>query len=71
VNSASWAPPTWPPPMKVLRGFLPDYNRRFGHSARETEKAWCAAPKDLSRICCFVHERIVSNDNVVQWASSL
>jgi len=19
------------------------------------------------RICCFVHERIVSNDNVVQW----
>jgi len=26
-----------------------------------------AAPKDLSRICCFVHERIVSNDNVVQW----
>src|SRR6266404_6952270 len=52
---------------EVLRRFLPDYNRRFGHAPRETEKAWRAAPKDLSRICCFVHERIVSNDNVVQW----
>jgi hypothetical protein len=52
---------------EVLRRFLPDYNRRFGHAPRETQKAWRAAPKDLSRICCFVHERIVSNDNVVQW----
>jgi hypothetical protein len=43
------------------------YNRRFGRAPRETEKAWRAAPKDLSRICCFIHERIVSNDNVVQW----
>src|SRR2546429_238098 len=51
----------------VLRRFLPDYNRRFGRAPRETEKAWRTAPKDLSRICCFVHERIVSNDNVVQW----
>jgi hypothetical protein len=48
----------------VLRRFLPDYNRRFGHAPRETEKAWRAARKDLSRICCFVHER---NDNVVPW----
>src|SRR5467141_1639569 len=51
----------------VLRRFLPDYIRRFGRAPRETEKAWRTAPKDLSRICCFVHERIVSNDNVVQW----
>src|SRR6266853_1359331 len=51
----------------VLSRFLPDYNRRFGRAPRETEKAWRTAPKDLSRICCFVHERIVSNDNVVQW----
>src|SRR5713226_8197302 len=43
----------------VLRRFLPDYNRRFGCAPRETEKAWRTAPKDLSRICCFVHERIV------------
>src|ERR1700692_3182368 len=52
---------------QVLRRFLPDYNRRFGRAPRETEKAWRAAPKDLSRICCFIPERIVSHDNVVAW----
>lgn len=52
---------------EVLRRFLPDYNRRFGRAPRETEKAWRPAPQDLDRICCFVHERSVSNDNVVQW----
>jgi hypothetical protein len=52
---------------KVLRRFLPDYNRRFGRAPREAEKAWRPAPQDLDRICCFVHERAVSNDNVVQW----
>src|SRR2546423_3663945 len=51
----------------VLRRFLPDYNRRFGRAAQETEKVWRTAPKDLRRICCLIHERIVSNDNVVQW----
>ena len=51
----------------VLRRFLPDYNRRFGRAPREVEKAWRPAPQDLDRICCFVHERAVSNDNVVQW----
>jgi hypothetical protein len=34
---------------------------------RETEKAWRPAPQDLDRICCFHHQRSVSNDNVVQW----
>ncbi len=51
----------------VLRHFLPDYNRRFGRTPRETPKAWRPAPRDLDRICCFLHERSVSNDNVVQW----
>ena len=51
----------------VLRGFLPDYNRRFGRAPRQTEKAWRPAPAELDRICCFHHERSVSNDNVVQW----
>src|SRR3979490_3068034 len=50
----------------VLRRFLPDYNRRFGCAPRETEKAWRAGPKDSSRICCFIQERIVSNDKFVQ-----
>lgn len=52
---------------QVLRRFLSDYNRRFARAARERDKAWRPAPRDLDRICCFVHERIVSNDNVVQW----
>lgn len=52
---------------QVLRHFLPDYNRRFARRAREQDRAWRPAPRDLDRICCFVHDRIVSNDNVVQW----
>jgi hypothetical protein len=56
-----------PAANQLLRRFLPDYNRRFAHPARERDQAWRPAPKDLNRICCFVHERIVSNDNVVQW----
>jgi transposase len=51
----------------VLRRFLSDYNRRFGRAPRESETAWRSAPADLDRICCFVHQRSVSNDNVVQW----
>ena len=51
----------------VLRKFMADYNRRFARLPREATTAWRAAPENLDRICCFVHERIVSNDNVVQW----
>jgi hypothetical protein len=52
---------------QVLLRFLPDYNRRFGRAPRNAEKAWRPAPENLDRICCFHHERSVSNDNVVQW----
>jgi len=51
----------------VLRRFITDYNRRFARQPREAATAWREAPENLDRICCFVHERIVSNDNVVQW----
>ncbi len=51
----------------VLRRFIADYNRRFARQPRENPTAWRPAPEDLDRICCFVHERTVSNDNVVQW----
>ena len=51
----------------MLRRFVADYNRRFARAPRETEKAWRPAPENLERICCFTHERVVSNDNVVQW----
>lgn len=51
----------------VLSRFVADYNRRFARRARETTTAWRPAPADLERICCFIHPRVVSNDNVVQW----
>jgi transposase len=51
----------------VLRKFIADYNRRFARQPREMETAWRPTPESLERICCLVHERIVSNDNVVQW----
>src|SRR5712692_2751835 len=51
----------------VLRQFIADYNRRFAKKPREMETAWRPAPESLERICCFVHERTVSKDNVVQW----
>jgi transposase len=53
---------------QLLPSFIADYNRRFARTPRDSQKAWRATPKDLDRICCFHHERIVSNDNVVQWA---
>ena len=52
---------------RVLRRFVADYNRRFARSPREAAQAWRPAPEHLERICCFTHQRIVSNDNVVQW----
>jgi hypothetical protein len=51
----------------VLRVFMADYNRRFARRPREMQTAWRPAPENLDRICCFVHERVVSNDNIVQW----
>jgi len=51
----------------VLRKFVAHYNRRFARTPREAQKAWRQAPQNLERICCFAHERIASNDNVVQW----
>src|ERR1700680_418133 len=52
---------------QVLRRFLPDYNHRFGRAPRDAEKAWRSAPENLDRICCFHHQRSVSNDNIVHW----
>jgi transposase len=51
----------------VLRVFLADYNRRFARRPREMQTAWRPAPENLDRVCCFVHQRVVSNDNIVQW----
>ena len=51
----------------VLQKFVADYHRRFARTPRDAEKAWRPAPQNLERICCCTHERIVGNDNVVQW----
>ena len=51
----------------VLQKFVADYNCRFARTPRDAEKAWRPAPQNLERICCCTHERIVGNDNVVQW----
>src|SRR5271170_1030628 len=51
----------------VLRRFIADFNRRFARQPRESPPAWRPAPENLERICCLVHQRIVSNDNIVQW----
>ena len=51
----------------VLRVFMADYNRRFARRPREMQTAWRPAPQNLDRICCFIHPRVVSNDNIVQW----
>ena len=51
----------------VLRVFVADYNCRFARRPREMQTAWRPAPDHLDRICCFVHQRVVSNDNIVQW----
>jgi transposase len=44
---------------RVLARFVADYNRRFARTPRDASSAWRSAPENL--------ERIVSNDNVVQW----
>jgi len=54
---------------QVLHRFLPDHNHRFARAPREAETAWRPAPQNLDHICCFQHERAVSNDNVVQWGA--
>jgi transposase len=51
----------------VLRKFIADYNCRFARTPRQEQPAWRAVPENLERICCFMHERIVSKDTVVQW----
>jgi hypothetical protein len=51
----------------VLRVFAADYNRRLAGTSRETTKVWRPIPENLDCVYSFLHERIVGNDNVVQW----
>src|ERR1700676_2087972 len=62
-NSAS---PTFRPTALRPRAASSVYGALF-KTALPVNSASRAPPKDRSRISCFIHERIVSNDNVVQW----
>jgi hypothetical protein len=42
---------------QILRRFVADRSHRL---TRDAQAAWRPAPKDLDRICCFIHERMVS-----------
>jgi len=48
----------------VLRKFITDYDRRLARQATRIRDRQAETPDFLDRICCLVHERIVSNDNV-------
>jgi transposase len=55
--------------QKVLRRFLPRYNRRFVVPAAEPESAYLPVDPDLdlATIFCLKHMRTVGRDNVVQF----
>src|SRR5258708_268905 len=50
----------------VLRQFVTDYNARFARLPRESEPPCLPPPDNLERICSFVPERILNNDNFMQ-----
>lgn len=53
---------------EVLKGFLPDYNRRFMVEAKEQGSAYRPVTRmKLAQALCFKYERTVGNDNTVQW----
>jgi hypothetical protein len=53
----------------VLKGFLPDYDRRFAVTARDPKIAYRCKEKRFKpeEYFCFKHERTVGNDNVVRY----
>ena len=54
---------------RVLEGFLPRFNTRFGVPAQESEVAYRAVHEGmcLGRILCFKHRRRVARDNTVRY----
>jgi transposase len=55
---------------RVLAGFLPGYNRRFGVTPREQTAMWRKSPpaQQLDRILCLKEWRVVGRDHVVSFA---
>ena len=54
---------------RVLEGFLPRFNTRFGVPAQESEVAYRAVDEGmcLERILCFKYRRRVARDNTVRY----
>lgn len=54
---------------RVLDGFLPGYNRRFGVAPREQAVVWRKSPpaRQLDRILCLKEWRVVGRDHVVSF----
>jgi transposase len=54
---------------RVLAGFLPGYNRRFGVAPREQTAVWRRPPSahQLDRILCLKESRVVGRDHVVSF----
>lgn len=54
---------------RVLEGFLPRFNRRFGVPARESELAYRVKPTgfELDYVLCSRYPRTVTSDNVVRF----
>jgi len=52
----------------VLDWYRPDHNRRFAIPPQSSVPAWRSLPvgMDLERICAFVYEAVVGNDNTVR-----
>lgn len=54
---------------RVVKKFLPDYNRRFMKEPKDPVSAWRPLPKgiDLLQILCVKEQRVVANDNTVSY----
>lgn len=54
-----------------LRDFIPQFNQRFRRQAAVPGSAFAPLPAgvNLAGICCFKYQRIVANDNTVQFAN--
>jgi len=53
---------------RLLKGYLPRFNKRFAHRPAEPESAYQALPEglDIDGICSFHYVRRVANDNTVR-----
>jgi hypothetical protein len=55
---------------RVLEGFLPRFNARFGVSVSQSGSAYRRMPQDLDLVgvLCFLYQRTVAGDNTLRFA---